>query len=284
MNKSSLKNFPLHGWVGLSFIIIFWYLNWELNGLRTHILFFPLWLGYTLTIDAIVFLRKGKSLLTRNKKKFILLFFISAPAWWLFEILNLRTQNWYYDGKQFFTDVEYAVYATLSFSTVIPSVFVTAELMSSFKIAEKFKFKSGFILKDWITISIFIAGLIMLALLIIFPEYFFVFMWMSLLFLLDPINFYLKNPSLIKFVSTGNWKPVISLTIGCLLCGFFWELWNYYSYPKWVYDVPFISFLYLFEMPAIGYLGYIPFSFELFALYHLSQTFTNDEKSFLQLG
>ncbi|HEY7752014.1 MAG TPA: hypothetical protein VH917_06950, partial [Ignavibacteriaceae bacterium] len=239
MNKSSLKNFPLHGWVGLSFIIIFWYLNWELNGLRTHILFFPLWLGYTLTIDAIVFLRKGKSLLTRNKKKFILLFFISAPAWWLFEILNLRTQNWYYDGKQFFTDVEYAVYATLSFSTVIPSVFVTAELMSSFKIAEKFKFKSGFILKDWITISIFIAGLIMLALLIIFPEYFFVFMWMSLLFLLDPINFYLKNPSLIKFVSTGNWKPVISLTIGCLLCGFFWELWNYYSYPKWVYDVPF---------------------------------------------
>jgi len=44
---------------------------------------------------------------------------------------------------------------------------------------------------------------------------------------------------------------------------------NYLSYPKWVYHVPFVDFLHIFEMPLIGYLGYLPFSLELFALYHL---------------
>ncbi len=53
-----------------------------------------------------------------------------------------------------------------------------------------------------------------------------------------------------------------------LTCGFFWEFWNYFSYPKWVYDVPFFGRWHIFEMPLLGYLGYIPFSVEVFALYH----------------
>ena len=136
MKYNRLKNFPLHGWIGLLLIIVFWYLNWQLDGLRTHILFFPLWLGYALTVDAIVFSRKGTSLLKRNLKKYFSLFLISAPAWWLFELLNLITKNWFYDGKQFFTEFEYAIYASLSFSTVIPAVFGTAELVSSFALVK----------------------------------------------------------------------------------------------------------------------------------------------------
>jgi hypothetical protein len=46
-------------------------------------------------------------------------------------------------------------------------------------------------------------------------------------------------------------------------------MWNFLSYPKWIYHVPFVGFLHVFEMPLLGYLGYIPFSWELFALYHL---------------
>ena len=130
MKNRSHINFPFYGWIGILLVIVFWYLNWQLDGLRTHILFFPLWLGYSLTVDAIVFYRNGTSLLNRNVKKYFSLFLISAPAWWLFELLNLATQNWFYDGRQFFTDLEYAFYATLSFSTVIPAVFGTAELVA----------------------------------------------------------------------------------------------------------------------------------------------------------
>ena len=46
-------------------------------------------------------------------------------------------------------------------------------------------------------------------------------------------------------------------------------MWNFYSYPKWLYRVPSVGFLHIFEMPLLGYGGYIPFSLELFALYHL---------------
>ena len=264
----ALKKFPMHGWIGIILVIVFWFLNWELNGLRTQILFFPLWLGYALIVDAIVFYRKGTSLLNRNVKKYISLFLISAPAWWLFELLNLATQNWFYDGKQFFTDWEYAVYATLSFSTVIPAVFGTTELVGSFKWIQKIKPTVKVQPTRIILITQFLLGWLMLVLMIILPQYFFLFVWMSLFFIIEPVNAWLKNRTLFDYISVGDWRPVFSLWIGCLICGFFWEMWNYLSYPKWVYHVPFVDFLHIFEMPLIGYLGYLPFSLELFALYH----------------
>ncbi len=47
-------------------------------------------------------------------------------------------------------------------------------------------------------------------------------------------------------------------------------MWNFYAYPKWVYQVPYADFLRIFDMPLLGYGGQIPFSMELFALYHLA--------------
>ena len=54
---TSVRRFPLHGWAGLALVTIFWSLNWGLSGLRTQWVFFPLWLGYCLVIDALVFWR-----------------------------------------------------------------------------------------------------------------------------------------------------------------------------------------------------------------------------------
>lgn len=255
--------------IGITLIIVCWFFNWSLDGLRTHLLFFPLWFGYSLTIDGLTFLRKGSSLMNRSKKKYFLLFLISAPVWWLFELFNLRTQNWIYDGKQFFGEWEYAIYATLSFSTVIPSVFGTVEFIGSFSWINKLKKGIRFIPSKKNLIIMFLFGWIMLLLLMMMPEYFFVFVWLSVYFIIEPINVWLKNRSLFDYVSTGNWSPVFSLWIGCLVCGFFWEMWNYYSYPKWIYHLPFADFLHVFEMPFLGYLGYIPFSLELFAIYNL---------------
>ena len=78
---------------------------------------------------------------------------------------------------------------------------------------------------------------------------------------------------------------MVSLALGCLLCGFFWEMWNFYGYPKWIYNTPGVDFLYVFEMPLPGYLGYIPFSFELFAFYHLMTRsgLKNEQEYYIQL-
>ncbi len=260
---------PVHFGIGISLVTIVWILNWSLSGLRSHFLFFPLWMGYALTIDGIVWMRKGNSLFSRNKIKFILLFIFSIPCWWLFELINLRTQNWVYLGKEQFTLLQFYLFSSLNFSTVIPAVFSSAELISTFSPIKK--------MKKWITISInnksitffLLIGIFLFLLILLFPKFFYPFVWLSIYLIIDPINYWLGNPTLLKELHKGDWKKVIALACGALTCGFFWEMWNYLSYPKWIYNTSFVEFCYFFEMPMLGYLGYIPFSFEIFALYNL---------------
>ncbi len=75
-----IKKLPNQFYLGISLVIIFWILNWSLNGLRTQWAFFPLWLGDALTVDALVFYRTGTSMKNRNLTGFILLFILSIPA------------------------------------------------------------------------------------------------------------------------------------------------------------------------------------------------------------
>jgi hypothetical protein len=262
------RRFSAHGWAGLVLVLVFWALNWNLDGLRTHWGFFPLWLGYGLVVDALVLYRTGTSLLTRSWQKYIGLFFVSAPAWWLFEAINLRTQNWIYLGSEFFTRWEYAFWATLNFSTVIPAVFGTAELVKSFQFIKKIG--PGTIIRPDrpTTLGFFNTGLVMLALMMVWPDYFYIFVWLSVYIILEPINIWLGNRSLSKWTRVGDWRPIISLWLGALICGFFWEMWNFLAYPKWIYEVPFVQFGHIFEMPVLGYGGYLPFAMELYALYH----------------
>jgi hypothetical protein len=267
MNRTTtFVQLPLQGWIGLLLIAVFWPLNWLLPGPRTQVLFFPLWLGYILAVDGLVFLRKGTSLFSRSRARFVGLFLISAPAWWLFESLNARVQNWHYVGREQFADLEYFVSATFSFSTVIPAVFGTAELVSTF-----LRRVRGPVIRPTrrTLTAFFIAGWLMLVLLLIWPGYFFPFLWLSLYFILEPINAALGLPSLAQWTKEGDWTPVAALWLGALACGFFWELWNFYSFPKWVYTVPFVNVLHIFEMPLLGYGGYLPFGLELYALYNL---------------
>jgi hypothetical protein len=112
----------------------------------------------------------------------------------------------------------------------------------------------------------FVTGVAMLALTLIWPRYFYPFVWTSLLLILEPVNRWLGREHLMEYVARGDWRPVIALSLGALICGFFWEMWNYYSWPKWRYHTPGAQFLHVFEMPLLGYLGYVPFGLELFEL------------------
>ena len=278
------RKFPRRGWLGLALIALFWTLNWTLPGLRTMCLFFPLWLGFCLTVDALVFFRTATSLIARSLKNYLLLFLYSAPSWWLFELINARTRNWEYLGRDQVPDLAYAVFATLSFSTVMPAVFGAAELVAGFPWARRLRIGPRIADRPAFRRLFFALGWAMLALLLWQPRYFFPFVWLSVYFILEPLNAWLKNPHLLRFTGRGDWRPVLSLWLGCLLCGFFWEMWNFYAFPKWIYHVPFVDFLRVFEMPLLGYLGYLPFSLELYALYHLlNRLFTGNRSDFLIL-
>jgi len=214
-----------------------------------------------------VVLRKGDSLLTRSPRRYVGLFLVSVPAWWLFEALNIQTGNWVYQGAEYFTPAQFAILASINFSTVIPAVFGTAELASTFGWLRHMGPGPRIPKSGPVLLGFFVVGWLMLALLMIWPRQFFPFIWLGPYFVLEPINVWMGHQSLATTVDRNDWRPVLALWVGVLICGFFWEFWNFYSYPKWVYHVPYLGFLHVFEMPLLGYGGYLPFSLELFAIY-----------------
>jgi len=262
------KSLPRTALAGLGLVLVCWALNWGLDGLRTHWLFFPQWFGYFLVVDGLARGLTGTSPLTRGVRHVAVLFLLSIPVWWLFEGLNVFTQNWIYLGREQFTDLEYFLFASLSFSTVIPAVFATAEVLMGTTFVQRLKGFSFPTVRGlyW---RLHVLGWVMLVLMVIAPHLFFPFLWLSVFFIVDPLNAMRGRPSLFRDALDGDFRRLVAYGMGALVCGFFWELWNIYSFPKWIYDIPYLEVLHVFEMPLAGYGGYIPFGWELFALYHL---------------
>jgi hypothetical protein len=250
-------------------MIASWGLNWGLTGLRTHLLFFPLWLGLILAVDGLVLRRSGSSLLTRSRRDFIRLFFASVAVWWLFEALNQRLGNWIYLGIDQMSTLTYVLASSVAYSTVIPAVFEMAELIGTFRWTERFNNATPLVVQQRSLHLLALIGLAMLALLLIWPRWFFPLTWISLILLLDPLAYHLGRPSLLGLLEKGQRRPLVLLALGALACGFFWEMWNFYSYPKWIYDIPMFGYAHIFEMPLLGYLGYLPFGLELYPMTHL---------------
>jgi len=205
------SGFPFHGWVGLILVAIFWALNWALPGIRTHWGFFPLWLGYCLAIDGFVCRRTGTSLVRRGVAGFAGLFLISAPVWWLFEAVNLRTRNWVYLGESQFTFHAFAFWSTISFTTVIPAVFESAELAASFAWVKRLGRGPRIGSEPRMILGFFVLGWIMLISLLCWPRIFFPLVWLSFYLLLEPINVWLGRRSLLEWTAKGDWRPVVAL-------------------------------------------------------------------------
>ncbi len=261
--------FPPHGWAGVVMVLLFWALNWLVEGPRTHVYFFPLWLGYALTVDGLVLVRRGTSQLTRSRGDFARLYVLSAAAWWLFELVNTHTQNWIYLGAALFSDLEYAVLCTVAFSTVMPAVFETAELVRSFGWVDGRAPGPRIPASKQTAAVCFAAGAVSALLIILWPGIFYPLIWGMFFGLFEALNIWLGRPSLFDALEGRDWRPALSLAVGALVCGFFWEFWNMYSFPKWIYHTPGVDILYVFEMPLPGYVGYLPFGLELYALAHL---------------
>lgn len=253
--------------LGAALILVAWPLTWQLPGMRSHILFFPLWLGYILAVDALVEIRRGNSILGRSPRGFVMLFLASIPIWWLFELLNRRVGNWEYLGRDDFGDLEYAFWASLCFSTVVPAVFETAELLSTLDAP---RLTGGRFHVSPALVTVLIAlGLTLTAALLAWPGVTYPLLWIAPILVFDPIALALRRPSILGEIDSGNWRPPVYLALGALTCGFFWELWNYFAFPKWIYHVPGVEFWHLFEMPALGYLGYLPFGVSLYGMTYL---------------
>ena len=259
--------FPWWGWGGILFTSIAWILAWTrlpwISDFQAHT-FTPLWLGYIITINALTYRRSGRCMLRNRPSSFLLLFPVSAGFWWFFEYLNRFVQNWYYVGPVL-GSWEYFWYATLSFSTVLPAVLGTREwILGSSRLERGFKefFPLGFSRPKaaaWAVLLLSGAGLAGIG---VQPDYLFPLLWVSPLLIIVSLQTLMGERHALWDISRGDWRLAVSSALAALLCGWFWEMWNYYSLAKWEYAIPFVHKYQMFEMPALGYAGYLPFGLE----------------------
>jgi len=262
------NRFPWWGWFGLIFAAVAWVLAWTRFSWFTSLQVFtftPLWVGYILVVNGLTHKRTGHCILRDRPGYLLSLFVISAVFWWYFEYLNRFVQNWYYVGIGSLSRLQYFLFATLPFSTVLPAVLSTNELLTSVP-----RLSAG--LDDFIRIRIpqprILAGVSLavfsasLAAIGVWPDYLFPLLWVSPLFIIVPLQAARGERTVFSCIATGDWRNIYLLALSALVCGFFWELWNYHSYAKWIYAVPFLNKFKIFEMPVLGYAGYLPFGLE----------------------
>lgn len=258
--------------LGVILVAVAWPIAWFGPQPYANYTFFPLWLGYILTVDGWAFRRRGTSLLSRNWRRFVLLFAFSLPLWWLFEVANQFLHDWRYVLPRHYPPAVYVALASLDFSTVMPAILVTAELYRSFA-----PFAAP---RRWLRILLTRAGmatiagfgLLLVAGALAFPAVLFPLVWIGLFLFVDAINALTGGQSIASQVARGHWDTVLVLFAAGLTCGLFWEMWNFWSRTKWVYDVPHVGHPKLFEMPLLGYGGYLPFALEVYAVYHVLHT------------
>ena len=260
--RPRLNSFPLHGWFGLALVSAAWICAWGRFPLPDFIArhtFFLLWLGFIFTVDGLVFRRQGHSLFATRRRVFLALFPVSALSWWYFELLNRIVQNWWYLIPMKFGPAHYILYSTLCFSTVIPAIFEVRDLLATFP-ALRHRWSNGPRIRLPGAAPMFTTlGLLVLPLIPRFPDPLFFATWVAPLALLAGALGLARIPSPYDSLKRGDWSPVLLLACAALVCGCFWEMWNFASSPRWAYAVPYVNRFHLFEMPAVGYAGYLPF-------------------------
>ena len=260
----------LYGWIGLVILVASEALLFAGNTFVAYNMTPIAWTGYILLADAIVHRIKGRSWLTTRRREFWYLIPISVISWLLYEFYNYRLQGWHYVGMPENMWVRGVGYFW-AFATIFPGIFVTADLLLALKLFRRCRGKP----RPWSLNTlrvIFTLGFVFLAVPLVFPSgYLWAFVWVGMVFFLGPINLAYAPDSLFRDFAEGDFERMTALFVGGLICGFLWEFWNYWAATKWVYTVPILSAVKIFEMPVVGFLGFPPFALECFAMYQTAR-------------
>ena len=241
--------------------------------------FTPLmWTGYVLLADALVFRLAGRSYLTTHRREGVLVAVTSIAGWWLFELYNaprfwrggddLVGLWWQYHRMEPNLLLRRVGY-DWAFATIFPALFLTAAALRASVLAQVR-------VPPWrpsptATNALVAAGAVLAAVPLIVPSVWLVpLVWSGLVLLLEPLNARAGRPSWLADLGRGDASRLASLVAAGAICGVLWEFWNYWAITKWTYAIPaaYLGQVKIFEMPVLGYLGFLPFALECYALYH----------------
>ena len=239
-----------------------WWGLWTARTYWNPLLFTGLWTAAT------VCLRSATGPPPLPLRRHLAFMALSAPMWWWFELVNEFVHNWRYHGAERYNALEYQVFATLAFSTVVPALHAmwTATTVAVAPTAGPLPRLSH--AGAWRAVGV---GLAAQAAVFAWPGNAYSLVWVAPWLMAEGVAGLLGQGSLLAAMRAGRWRLPLAVALAGLLTGVCWELWNYWAWPKWTYDVPYVDFWHVFEMPLLGYLGYVPFVWSVYQLVVVAQ-------------
>ena len=163
----------------------------------------------------------------------------------------------------------------------MPGLFLTCELLQSYEVLAKVRVPGFHWNDNVLSVSVFIG-----AVFVIVPPfmpdnlrgYLWAFVWIGWFLLLEPFNYWRGAQSIYRDWEHGDWSRTLQLLVAGAICGFLWEFWNMWAYTKWIYIFPHTLSTKVFEMPLVGFLGFLPFALEYFVMFNfIASSFTADD-------
>ena len=241
---------------GFALTVAGWAVMWGVVSFWNPIAFAAMWTG------AAVLMWSASTSGYPGLRRHLALALVSIPLWWWFELVDTRTENWSYVNPFSPSPLWYALLSSIAFATVVPAITSATALVRRF-------FPGDPLLSEastrfaWTEIG---AAILLQALVFTFPRQMYPFVWVAPFLLLDGVGALLNGRGLGADLVRGRWREAAVIATAGLMCGVLWEFWNYWAVPSWEYSVPLLGFLKVFEMPLLGYLGYIPFAWSIVRL------------------
>lgn len=273
MERHTRVGLMWHGYAGLMIIL---FAEWLLfSGNETAGRWFTpiVWSGYILFVDALLYKLQGRSLLVTARVEMLIIALISIGGWWLFELYNAprfwRSDVelwWHYhnlESNPYLRRIGY----DWAFATIFPALFLTAELLRaslfrSLTLTRGIRFS-----RSGLHLMVALGSLAAIIPLIIVSKWLVPLVWLSWVFVLDPLNYLRGSPSITGDLARGHLGRLAALLASGAVCGVLWEFWNYWAITKWTYTIPYLGDIKIFEMPVLGYFGFPPFAVECWAMY-----------------
>jgi len=225
------------------------------------------WYPTLVILDEVVVLLGGESLLARPREVAVMLWW-SAVIWLLFEVINFRLRDWYYVFLPA-SRLERWLGITVSLATVVPAVLLPERILDRLGVWRVLRLRSFTLEPRHLEIAGWV-GWGLLAAVLALPRYLYPLTWGAVWLIAEPL-LYRRDPehSLFADIARGSWGRIARLMAAGLFAGVLWESFNAMARGRWIYTVPFLEHLKIFEMPLVGFLGFPFFALEVWSLYHL---------------
>jgi hypothetical protein len=213
------------------------------------------WWGLLPIVDTYNYRRHRLSLWRGQARQFLLITIpVSVLFWLLFEALNLAAPQWRYKGGIGILHAQ-VLFGFIAFATVIPIMVEAYWVVGGpFCLPDPF----GAVFRKWrgaaITIGVILAAIPFVNRVFWFNQG----MWLAPGLVLLP---FANSPP-----CSRARRFAAAIASSGLIAGFFWEMLNYWARTHWEYLI-LPTTPHLFQMPLLGYTGFIPFALTSMVVY-----------------